>query len=1561
MPQLNKNFTSGKMNKDADERVIPAGQYRHAENINVINSETSENAGAAKNVLSNKKLTNFSFTGTAYNITPNPLVYEARNRIYWLCKDDVGCYLFEYDINNQTLNFVLSDTRPTETRVLNLNEKFLVTGINILKTEDENKELILWTDNNMQPCCVNIKRAKTWAVNGFDEEDILLIKKPPRYAPRITPIATNDKSNNLEDKFLSFCYRYKYLDGEYSALSSYTYYNFSPKKFELDFFTLVNKGFVNKFNAVNIEFNTGDHRVVEIQLVYKETSSNTLYVIETFNKVTEGIPDNETRSFVFSNQKTYKALPENELYRLFDNVPLKAKAQTLINNFIVYSNYVEFFNLKDIYGNDIVIDYDISLINENIDNEIILLNNIPQPNIFTIQNAAGVLYKKDYVLFLFFSININNILVYENEFYFILPQDYISIIDLVSSPEFISFVEVIKSHFSSNYNSENEYDIDPDYAINTDTSIDFEIISGIPTFKVNPIIFEDTANSNAIVTVDLKFNSQTTAGITSIQNTSSCKTNKNYEVGIQYIYKYNRSTIALTSKNNTIFIPQEFSIFKNKLRVTLNNLPPVDAIGYKFVIKTNPLLYQTIYINEFYNEDNYVWAKLQADNKDKIKTGDNLILKVAGNTIGVEPKKIKVLEIKEFEKDFLENEDENGNPIIETAGVYMKIRPDGFSMDLDDYEIKQNQVGDIGSSRFPTCYLDLFTETNFTAISSELAISQGSSIYIMINSSRRYESGWKNIRYEKTFFAQRDYATLENWFNENLLNGNFIAGIDLQNGETNDYSDNLELVRGQATTSSPGSYNIQLFTPNPNGKLYLKVDGLLSGGSNDRKGFCRAEIIIRNSTGIYVFETEPKQADTDIFFETEETFDIVNGEHVGSEQYPIVQPQNNTTFQPAIIDLNFFNCYAQGNGVESYRVRDEFNTKFLNIDLRPTTTSVEPYRQIRKFADVTHCSEPYNESSNINGLNNFNLATANFKELDKQYGSIQLIHNKLNDILVLQEEKAGKINFGKQAIYTADGEPVMVNISEILGDYVPYQGNNGIGLNPESFAQDNFRFYWFNTYFGVPIRLSIDGTTEINDGMVSEFRNLAISNRNAIKIGAFDTFNKLYTLHFGDEPITIDYFNCGNVFEKKITEEFSYILNLNNQIGQITLNYEIVSGNVNITTTLNEVTENHDNLTGTGNIVVERNTLNENQLVITITPNSNSIVKITNLCPMPVPLDIVLVVLGDELDAGKTILNRFRTNLNSFVQYEDTFLENPITKFETISGFEGQLLFPINGDTITIQAVKRQINTGSFLKNEECNRIKYLISNQAYDTSNVYDLLDDATNLVLTETIQGINQNTFTGSFEFNRLMLDEKLYLIWDYTNRKPIANDDNITLTEIGQTQIINVLENDNQNGSSVTVTIVTEPTYGTATVNLDNTITYEHDGTANLTDSFSYQLSNGVCNDVATVNIQVINAEENCFKLVNALYTTLDIGEESSVNIEYNLCSTNSVKNENLPNNQTVTIENCVIFSSNFGLYLSTQINIIEIQQSITNNSFITKTILDEFDVPIGFIKLKFANCI
>ena len=42
MPELKRNFTQGRMNKDLDERLVPNGEYRDALNIEVNTSEGSD-------------------------------------------------------------------------------------------------------------------------------------------------------------------------------------------------------------------------------------------------------------------------------------------------------------------------------------------------------------------------------------------------------------------------------------------------------------------------------------------------------------------------------------------------------------------------------------------------------------------------------------------------------------------------------------------------------------------------------------------------------------------------------------------------------------------------------------------------------------------------------------------------------------------------------------------------------------------------------------------------------------------------------------------------------------------------------------------------------------------------------------------------------------------------------------------------------------------------------------------------------------------------------------------------------------------------------------------------------------------------------------------------------------------------------------------------------------------------------------------------------------------------------------------------------------------------------
>ena len=58
MAELKRNFLKAKMNKDLDERLIPNGEYRHALNIEISSSDSSE-VGSAQTINGNYKTNTF--------------------------------------------------------------------------------------------------------------------------------------------------------------------------------------------------------------------------------------------------------------------------------------------------------------------------------------------------------------------------------------------------------------------------------------------------------------------------------------------------------------------------------------------------------------------------------------------------------------------------------------------------------------------------------------------------------------------------------------------------------------------------------------------------------------------------------------------------------------------------------------------------------------------------------------------------------------------------------------------------------------------------------------------------------------------------------------------------------------------------------------------------------------------------------------------------------------------------------------------------------------------------------------------------------------------------------------------------------------------------------------------------------------------------------------------------------------------------------------------------------------------------------------------------------------
>ena len=90
--------------------------------------------------------------------------------------------------------------------------------------------------------------------------------------------------------------------------------------------------------------------VVEVDLLYKESNSTSVYVVDTFIKGDDIWNANE---FNIESEIISSILPSNQLLRNYDNVPRVAKSQEITGNRIVYGNYLQNFNLKDLFNIDV--------------------------------------------------------------------------------------------------------------------------------------------------------------------------------------------------------------------------------------------------------------------------------------------------------------------------------------------------------------------------------------------------------------------------------------------------------------------------------------------------------------------------------------------------------------------------------------------------------------------------------------------------------------------------------------------------------------------------------------------------------------------------------------------------------------------------------------------------------------------------------------------------------------------------------------------------------------------------------------------------------------------------------------------------------------------------------------------------------------------------------------------------------------------------------------------------------------------------------------------------------
>ena len=231
------------------------------------------------------------------------------------------------------------------------------------------------------------------------------------------------------------------------------------------------------------------------------------------------------------------------------------------------------------------------------------------------------------------------------------------------------------------------------------------------------------------------------------------------------------------------------------------------------------------------------------------------------------------------------------------------------------------------------------------------------------------------------------------------------------------------------------------------------------------------------------------------------------------------------------VSLAWYNCYSFGNGVESQRVRDDFNQLKIDKGAKASSTLDKPYEEEHRKYGLIY-SGLYNSTSGVNSLNQFIAADKITKDLNPTYGSIQKLFSRNSDVVALCEDKVLKIIANKDALFNADGNPQLIATDRVLGQAVPFAGEYGISKNPESFASESYRAYFTDKSRGAVIRLSMDGITPISEaGMSDWFKdNLKLNDR---IIGSYDDKKNEYNITVGRTIKTVGEYDPGPKYETK--------------------------------------------------------------------------------------------------------------------------------------------------------------------------------------------------------------------------------------------------------------------------------------------------------------------------------------------------------------------------------------------------------------------------------------------
>jgi hypothetical protein len=325
------------LNLEDDQRLVKSVEMTDALNVR-LSSDDDGNGGVIKNAYGNAAI---SFrTGDELPAGTNKVIGSVANSdggeiFFFVWNNNNNHSIYRYSASSDEAQLVYRDS------ILDFSSFYHIRASVVRNLAGET--LLYFTDANTDPKKINVTRALLGLypasfTSGTDAEKLINIavaKQPPMTPPTFAfSTNVNLKQNNLYESTFQFAAQYVYQDGERSAISAYSELAVAQNQF---FDGIISEEQKLENNTLTVSVPTSFADVKEIIVLARNGNTGAFYEISTL----VNSPSVTTQTISFDNSKLYSAISQDEVNKLYDNVPQTAEALDIAGNRLMMGGYTE--------------------------------------------------------------------------------------------------------------------------------------------------------------------------------------------------------------------------------------------------------------------------------------------------------------------------------------------------------------------------------------------------------------------------------------------------------------------------------------------------------------------------------------------------------------------------------------------------------------------------------------------------------------------------------------------------------------------------------------------------------------------------------------------------------------------------------------------------------------------------------------------------------------------------------------------------------------------------------------------------------------------------------------------------------------------------------------------------------------------------------------------------------------------------------------------------------------------------------------------------------------------